>query len=40
MELMEELGFTVNPNNFLAKNISEVFDFYDKQNKKREKYDY
>jgi len=40
MEWMEKLGFTVNKNNFLAKNISEVFDFYNKQIKKREKYDY
>lgn len=37
---MEHLGFTVNKNNFLAKNLDEVFKFYNEQIKKREKYQY
>lgn len=37
---MEHLGFTVNKNNFLARNMDEVFDFYDNQIKKRENYNY
>lgn len=40
MDFMSKLGFVVNKNKALAKNLSEVLDFYDKQDKKREKYDY
>jgi len=40
MKLMTKLGFVVNSNNFLAKSLNDVWKFYKKQDKKREKYDY
>jgi DNA ligase (NAD+) len=40
INFMEKLGFVVNKNKFLAKNLKEVLSFYNKQEKKREKYDY
>ncbi len=40
MKLLKKLGFKVNSNNFLAKNLKEVWNFYIKQEKKKERYDY
>ncbi len=40
MELLEELGFKVNKNNFLAKDLKEIWEFYKKQIQKKEKYQY
>ncbi len=39
-ELLKKLGFVVNQNNSLAKNLKEAMSFYKKQDKKREKYNY
>jgi DNA ligase (NAD+) len=40
INFMDVLGFVVNKNNFLAKDLDGVFDFYKKQGGKREKYNY
>lgn len=40
IKFLEKLGFKVNQNNFLAKNLKEVWSFYQIQNKKKEKYNY
>ena len=40
MIFLSELGFVTNKNYFLASSLKEVWNFYKKQNKKREKYDY
>lgn len=38
--LLSKLGFVVNSHNFLAKNLDDIWKYYQKENKKREKYNY
>ncbi len=40
IDYLKELGFKVNANNFLAKDLKGVWDFYQKQSDKKESYDY
>ncbi|MCK5588938.1 MAG: NAD-dependent DNA ligase LigA [Candidatus Pacebacteria bacterium] len=40
MIFLSELGFVINHNYFLASSLKEVWNFYKKQNKKREGYNY
>ena len=40
MIFLSELGFVINKNYFLASSLKEVWNFYKKQNKKREGYNY
>ena len=40
MIFLSELGFVINNNYFLASSLKEVWNFYKKQNKKREGYNY
>lgn len=37
---LKDLGFKVNSNNFLAKSLDELWDFYKKQTEEKEGYDY